>query len=247
MPVATLRESMPAACPQTEKKMPLSEKASSFVPQSNSAATADATAPLVVGFQEKTSDSGEDAPSNGSNLLTSIPSFSLATRDTDSTPKFQSESTAKSGSTQETSAIFNHTLEAAERMRSDGKSSVEVQVRLHDGQELTIQLRMNAGEVQSVIKTNSSDLRAALEQNWSQFTSVSADRGLRMVAPVFASGQSGLGDFSQGREQYSQQQHPAVLMDEEPPQPSSAKPRETAVFSSDVVPSTEPTVLSLFA
>ena len=62
---------------------------------------------------------------------------------------------ARLDSAQDASSILRHVAEANERMRSDGRSSVELQVRLRDGQELIIQVRMRGGEFQPVFKTES--------------------------------------------------------------------------------------------
>ncbi|MDD5348796.1 MAG: hypothetical protein PHQ12_01175 [Chthoniobacteraceae bacterium] len=192
MSVAVEHAPMPTPRPQPVKDTP---------PPAAPPATAPGVSPAPVGApqaaepaaREQTRD-GNGTPSGGSEAFGT---FLPVARETPGAGNPQPEAAAKAGSPQDTAAILHHTLETAERMRSDGRGNVEIQVRLHDGQELTIQLRMNAGECQPVFKTESADLRAALEHHWSQFTSTSADRGLRIAAPVFETPQSGLGDFQQ--------------------------------------------------
>ena len=78
-------------------------------------------------------------------------------------------------------------LESADKMRSDGKTHVEVQVKLDDGQQVTVRLQMSQGSVHPIFKTESPELRQAIEQNWAGFRSGASERGLEIATPVFES------------------------------------------------------------
>lgn len=116
--------------------------------------------------------------------------------------------------------VIKHVFEAVERMRSDGQSHVELQVKLKDGTEIAIKLQFRDGSVQPVFKTDSSELRQALERNWNQFSSESTGRGMRVTAPVFESPdmQPGANDPGQHR---GQQEHPAETWRDAMPMPAS--------------------------
>jgi len=82
---------------------------------------------------------------------------------------------------------LNQVLESADKMRSDGKTHVEVQVKLDDGQQVTVRLQMSQGSVHPIFKTESPELRQAIEQNWAGFRSGASERGLEIATPVFES------------------------------------------------------------
>jgi hypothetical protein len=104
-------------------------------------------------------------------------------------------SPATASSNQLATATLNQVLESADKMTSDGKTSVQVQVKLDDGQQLTVRLQMSQGSVHPIFKTESPELRQAIEQNWSGFRSAASDRGLEIATPVFESPNSG-GSFN---------------------------------------------------
>jgi hypothetical protein len=86
-------------------------------------------------------------------------------------------------------------IETADKMRSDGQTHVEVRMNLDDGQQLTVRLQMSQGSVRPVFKTESPELRQAIEQNWAGFRSSASERGLQISSPVFESPSAG-GGFS---------------------------------------------------
>ena len=98
--------------------------------------------------------------------------------------------------------VVNHTLAAAERLRTSGQERVDVALKLEGGQELTIQLRIANGQVTPTIRTESEPLRIALEQNWAQFSQRSGERELQITKPIFESPQtsSNMTDLNQQRE-----------------------------------------------
>jgi hypothetical protein len=96
---------------------------------------------------------------------------------------------------QAASTALRQVVESADQMRSDGKTNVEVQVKLDDGQQLTVRLQMSQGSVHPIFKTESPELRQAIEQNWAGFRSSASERGLQISTPVFES-PSGQGAFN---------------------------------------------------
>jgi len=100
---------------------------------------------------------------------------------------------------------LNKVIESADKMRSDGKTSVELQVKLDDGQQLSVRLQMTQGTIRPVFKTESPELRQAIEQNWAGFKSSASERGLEIATPVFESPGSGSGFNPYGNRDQSRQ------------------------------------------
>jgi len=104
-----------------------------------------------------------------------------------------------------TSGTLNQVMEAADKMTSDGQSQVELQVNLGDGQQLTVRLQMSQGSFHPIFKTESPELRQAIEQNWAGFRSSASERGLEIATPVFESPSSGGSFDAAGNHKQSQQ------------------------------------------
>lgn len=201
---------------------------------------------------------GKNLPASGevgaSDSKQQFDHLGLLSADPNSTPDRATPeaAAAKLEGARETASILHNVLETAEQMRSDGRSNVELQLHLRDGQELTIRLRLQGGELQPVFKTESAELRAALEQNWSQFTSNSGDRGMRIAAPVFSGSQSGLGDsgYQQQDRQSQQQPQPGMMPRDEVQYFPQTKSRPAVVLPQPGADSAETEragTLSLFA
>jgi hypothetical protein len=105
-----------------------------------------------------------------------------------------------------TTATLNRVMEAADKMRTIGDNRVELQVKLDDGQQVTVRLQMTQGTVHTIFKTESPELRQAIEQNWGGFRTDASQRGLQISTPVFESpsSQGGFNSFA-NREQTRQQ------------------------------------------
>jgi hypothetical protein len=103
------------------------------------------------------------------------------------------------------SGTLNEVMEAADKMTSDGQSQVELQVNLGDGQQLTVRLQMSEGSFHPIFKTESPELRQAIEQSWAGFRSSASERGLDIATPVFESPSSGGSFDATGSERQSQQ------------------------------------------
>ena len=102
--------------------------------------------------------------------------------------------------------LLNTVTEAIESLRSDGRTNVEMQIKLRDGEQITVKLQMHAGEVRAIFKTDSSELRGAIARGWSSFSSSSAERGVRVTTPVFESpsGQPGFNNQRQDRREQAE-------------------------------------------
>jgi hypothetical protein len=109
----------------------------------------------------------------------------------------------------QTAAILQRVTDVAERMRSENRGQMELQLKLKDGQDLTIQLKMVDGELRPMFKTDSADLRQALEQGWGQFANTAKDGGIRLAAPVFESSGQGLANQNQSQNPQQNQQRQA--------------------------------------
>jgi hypothetical protein len=92
---------------------------------------------------------------------------------------------------------LNQVMDSADKMTSDGNTHVQIQVNLGDGQQLTVRLQMSQGSVHPIFKTESTELRQAIEQNWSGFRTEANERGLQIATPVFESpaGEGGFNAF----------------------------------------------------
>ena len=88
-------------------------------------------------------------------------------------------------------STLTQVLETADKMRSDGQSRVEMQVKLDDGQQITVRLQLSQGAIHPIFKTESPELRQAIEQGWTSFRSAASDRGLQIATPVFESSSTG--------------------------------------------------------
>jgi hypothetical protein len=107
----------------------------------------------------------------------------------------------KTAHTEQVTHLFHAISEATEKLQSDGRTNVEMQINLRDGAQLTVRLQMHGGEVRAIFKTDSTEWREAIARGWSDFSSNSAERGLRVTTPIFQSpaAQPGLNDFNNQR------------------------------------------------
>ena len=86
--------------------------------------------------------------------------------------------------------ITKQTIDLAEHVREMGRDHVEVQMRLRDGQEVTVSLRLEQGEWKPVFKTDTEALCRALEQNWHRAAAQPSAQAVRFGTPVFESQQA---------------------------------------------------------
>ena len=95
------------------------------------------------------------------------------------------------------------TADLTEHLILGGRNQAEVQLRLHDGQEVTVSLRLEQGEWKPVFKTDTLELCRALEQNWHRAATQSPTPGVKFGTPVFES-QGTQSDPGQNSQQQSQ-------------------------------------------
>lgn len=99
--------------------------------------------------------------------------------------------------TEQVSALFQQITDAIQKMRTNTRTNVEVQVQLQDGQQLVVKLNLTNGQVRATFQTESRELRQALEQHWGQFTAQSVEKGIRVAPPQFEGNSGGAGDYDQ--------------------------------------------------
>lgn len=104
--------------------------------------------------------------------------------------------------------ITRQTMDLAEHVRAMGRDHVEVQMRLRDGEEVTVSLRLEKGEWKPVFKTDSEALCRALEQNWNRTVAQPSAQAVRFGTPVFESQNTQTGG-GQGGHASGHQQHDA--------------------------------------
>jgi len=146
-------------------------------------------------------------PSSGDRETSSKPSLPTETAgQTNPAPaEFVSLSSANAAPAQNNGAaakvthIFNAITETIERLHTDGHTNVEMKVKLPDGEQLTVKLQLDAGEVRAIFKTNSTQWREAITRGWSEIAGNSAEHGVRLTNPVFEStgAYAGLADLNQ--------------------------------------------------
>ena len=136
----------------------------------------------------------------------------------DSVASASASQTPPTGAAQHAEAVVKQVLDSAARMSSDGQRNVELQVKLTDGTQIAIKLQLVDGRIQPTFKTDSLELRQAIEQNWSQFSSGSTARTGQITPPIFETpnAHSGMNDFSQ--QQGGRQQPQEAWMGENTPQ-----------------------------
>ena len=101
--------------------------------------------------------------------------------------------------------ITRQTMDLAEHVRAMGRDHVEVQMRLRDGEEVTVSLRLEKGEWKPVFKTDSEALCRALEQNWNRAAAQPSAQAVRFGTPVFESQQTQTGGGRSGHPNGQQQ------------------------------------------
>jgi len=104
--------------------------------------------------------------------------------------------------------VIDQIERALERMRTQGNQRIELRLPLQDGGEVVVKLQIEAGQVSALFRTDSQGLREALESRWTQFTTTSSERVLKVGSAVFesASMENTTGGFSQSPDQRNREQ-----------------------------------------
>lgn len=187
-------------------------------------------------FSDKTSEQ----PDEVTDATTSIPNTNFTAEQLRTHPAIEAAGSVRKA---DVAHVVTTTLDAGERLRASGHQSVDLAVKLDNGQEVTIQLRMANGEITPLIRTGSEPLRLALEQNWGAFSQRGGEREIRMTNPVFESPQtsSNMSDLNQQRDGRERtQQEPAFIIPGQYPQrrsgaqTSSQPAKQTSTHQSGV-------------
>jgi hypothetical protein len=117
--------------------------------------------------------------------------------------------------------------QAAEQVSSRDQKSVNLQFSV-GGAELTVRVELHANEVRTTFRTDSSELRAALSQEWQSVASSSSsgDRGIRIVPAVFTSSDQSTLNSSSGDASHQRNPH-AERGESGPSRPAGSRLRGT--------------------
>jgi hypothetical protein len=156
-----------------------------------------------------------------------------------------------SSSVSHAAAAVEATLDAVEHMSDTAHSSVELKLSFSDDAHLAVRVELRNGEVQTTFRTDSTELRQALTNEWRQqaptVMTTASDRPVRIADPVFAPASGSLesaGTFTGGHADSHQPSAPAPAESSFPtsPRPQS---RASAASSPPSGPSRLPTSLRL--
>jgi hypothetical protein len=197
--------------------------------------------PVQISLRQATVSTPQPATAAGN--------FSLASTATASTDKTSTASAASDASARQqalTAATLSRVMDTAATMRTSSQNRVEMQLKLDDGQEITVRLQMTQGVVRPIFKTESTELRQALEQGWAGFRSAASEKGLDIARPVFesAGSESGFGSFG-SREQSGQAGGEIYEAEETLPGQPAAKASTNPTVTT--VPSTTGSAVQLYA
>ena len=131
--------------------------------------------------------------------------------------------------------ITQQTIDLTEHVRVTGRDHVEVQMRLNDGQEVTVSLRLEHGEWKPVFKTDTVALCRALEQNWHRAAAQPSVHAVKFGTPVFESQRTQADAGQNPQQQSGGRERPSSRREQEsafgiptPPALTPAKPARSA-------------------
>lgn len=155
--------------------------------------------------RQETSLSFDVAPSyrpssNGAPNLPAFGSVGAGTQAGSAAQGGEAEAAKAPSRAEAVNAIFQQITDAIQRMRTNNRTNVEMQVQLNDGQQLVVRLNFANGEVRATFRTDSAELRQALESNWGQFASQSAEKGIRVAGAEFQGQSSNFAAHDQQRQ-----------------------------------------------
>lgn len=147
------------------------------------------TEPLGIGAA-KSAPAVSNSSSNHPATVTATVS-PLAGRASEVVSSGSSESQAASHAQRAVATV----LATAERLSSSGQSSVHLKFAVGDA-DLSVKIELRAGEVHTVFRTDSSELRSALTAAW-QSVDTDTARGVRLADPVIAPATTSSGSDAQ--------------------------------------------------
>lgn len=106
-------------------------------------------------------------------------------------------------------------LDAVDRFAAGSAQAVNLRLSVA-GSELAVRVELRGGEVHATFRTDSTELRTALAQEWQAVSGSEAGRPLRAIDPVFAPAKSAGFDAAAGDNAPSQQRDPEARQSGEP-------------------------------
>ena len=104
---------------------------------------------------------------------------------------------APAATLRETISVVISAVDALERGAAAGQNRVDFQFQV-GGEHLSLHVELRDGTVHTTFRTESSELRTALAQEWQSVVSPAGGRDVRLADPVFSSGPAGGQDASFG-------------------------------------------------
>jgi hypothetical protein len=136
------------------------------------------------------------ARASGLEVSASTPVLSAFSSTPTIAPATRATAEPVSPSVSHAAAAVEATLDAVEHMRDAAHSSVELKLSFSDDAHLAVRVELRNGEVQTTFRTDSTELRQALTNEWHQqaptVTAFSSDHPVRIADPVFAPGSGSL-------------------------------------------------------
>jgi hypothetical protein len=132
------------------------------------------------------------------------------------TLEFKADAPAPVATLRETMSAVVSAVDALERQINAGHGAVDLQFHVGD-QQLALRVELRDGTVHTTFRTDSSELRSALSQEWQSMVQPASGREVRLADPVFSSGPATGGDAASGSlGQGTPQRHT-----QNPPEPTS--------------------------
>jgi hypothetical protein len=109
------------------------------------------------------------------------------------------------------SSIMARVWEAAETLPSSHRGRIDLDVPLRDNENVRVRVELRSGEIHATIRTDSQELREALEKSWPEFANKTNERGLRLgdanFSPMRQEGSGGQSGEGSRRDPYPEQQN----------------------------------------
>ncbi len=83
-------------------------------------------------------------------------------------------------------AIVTNIMRQIEQMREQGRTALQVNIPLPDGQEIRLTLRMTENRVQVKIDAPNQEISDTIEDGWADLTRKATRAGIRLESPLFA-------------------------------------------------------------
>ncbi|MEI6035170.1 MAG: hypothetical protein WCS65_12945, partial [Verrucomicrobiae bacterium] len=77
-------------------------------------------------------------------------------------------------------------LDAAKTLASSQPGRIDIDVPLRDNETVRVRVELRSGEIHTTIRTDSPELREALEKSWTDFSAKTGERGLKLAEANFS-------------------------------------------------------------